>query len=391
MGVTGPSHATLFTSVEPPVHGVRRNGIALGPQRPVLAERLRDAGYRTGAFVSSFVVSARFGFDRGFDHFDDLFPETGETMGLDRWEGQAVEGGFDRRAAATTDSALAWAGGLGASAPAFLWVHYFDPHRPYRPPRDWGERFDPGDEAAPLERAIASYDAEIAYTDAELGRLLDGLRGTLGDDLLVIVTSDHGEGLMDHGWPTHGPTLYEEELRVPLVVSWKGVVSAGRVLSAPVALLDVVPTVVDLLGLDRRRLVTQGVSLAERITATGDGEPGRPVHAQRRHYETRRMQLRVAPGSPEQAVIEMDGDMLALRRGRWKLIEATAEGRLELYDLVDDPGETRNVASANAAAVAAMQEELAAWSARQAALAPEIAGELSPEDEERLRALGYMP
>ena len=201
--LTGPSHASILTGQTPLVHGFRNNsGYVLAPQVKTAAEDFRQAGYRTAAFVSGFPLDRRFGFDRGFEIYDDRLPK-----GNDRRRTPYVE----RFADATTDAVLRWLPTPGPATaekrtPWFLWVHYYDPHAPYEPPADLAERF----RASP-------YDGEIAFVDRQLARLLQAL-DVRSDTArtIVLVTADHGESLGEHGEGTHGIFVYDATLRVPM-------------------------------------------------------------------------------------------------------------------------------------------------------------------------------
>ena len=196
--LTLPSHASILTGLYPPHHGVRYNGISrLLPSFDTLTERLRDAGYATGAVVGSAVLAGKYGLDQGFDHYDDDTRSRGDPA--------------ERPASEVTDGALAWL--EHAERPFFLWVHYYDPHERYAPPAPFADRF-----------AGRPYDGEVAYVDAELGRLFDSLaaRGEL-DEALIVVTSDHGESLGEHAELTHSYSLYDAVLAVPLVFRGPGV------------------------------------------------------------------------------------------------------------------------------------------------------------------------
>src|SRR6266850_4978340 len=199
--ITLPAHCSIMTGLYPPAHGVRDNGnYALGPEAVTLAERLRGAGYHTGAFVSAGVLTRRYGLDQGFDTYDDdLWSEDEPPLFMIR----------ERPAPRTADRVLAWLAGWKhrSRQPFFLWVHFFDPHQPYRL-------------RSPDLTAVAPtpYDAEIAEADRGVGRVIEWLRrkGVL-DDTLVILTADHGEGLDEHGEPTHGIFIYDATIQVPLV------------------------------------------------------------------------------------------------------------------------------------------------------------------------------
>jgi arylsulfatase A-like enzyme len=230
--ITLPSHSSIFTGLYPFEHGVRNNGnFYLADRFPTLATVLKARGYHTGAFVSSFILDRRYGLEHGFDLYDD------------RMEGeyaQVVTLQAERRGDRT---ALALGRFLDErakepQAPFFAWLHLYDPHEPYRPPRPFRDLF-----------AQDPYDGEIAFTDAILASVLDRLRaGGLIDRTLVVVTADHGESLGEHGETTHSMFVYEGAIRVPLVLWRPGLVPAGRVVSDPARLVDVAPTVLELLG-----------------------------------------------------------------------------------------------------------------------------------------------
>jgi len=369
---TAPTHATLFTSLLPLHHGVTKNGIELGGDVHTLAEFLSARGWRTAAFVSSYVMSERWGWRQGFGYFDDVFDVEGTTFRKRTWEGHAIESGFDRRAADTTARARAWLSRQHDGRPFFLFVHYYDPHAPYVPPPPFAGRFTPED-ATPLESEIAAYDEEIAYTDFQLGLLLDSLDDLgLAEDTLVVVTADHGEGLMDHGHMAHGVHIYEEQVRVPLLMRLPGVVAAGIRPEGPVELLDVAPTLADLLGTPAPSAFA-GRNLGPVLRGEAELDPEHPVHLFRRHYADHAGQ-----GAPK-------GVQYGVRVGEWKYIERPAEGAPELYDLEADPEERHDRIRWRADVAA----RLAPLLVRGAEDLPDSLG-LSPEEAERLRALGYV-
>src|SRR5262245_7892744 len=239
--LTAPSHASILTSRTPLGHGVRDNGAYVLPQgvRSV-AEDFAKAGYRTGAFVSGFPLTRRFGFDRGFATYDDHLPR-----GTDPRRTAYAE----RNAAGTTDAALKWLDAAPAQ-PFFLWVHYFDAHAPYEPPAELAARTG------------SAYAGEIAFVDSQVARLaarIDIAR------TLVLVTADHGESLGEHGEDTHGIFVYDSTLRVPFLVAGPGVPSA--VTPPTVARgIDVAPTLLDLAGIATTGM--EGRSLRPAFTGT---------------------------------------------------------------------------------------------------------------------------
>ncbi|HSD28950.1 MAG TPA: sulfatase-like hydrolase/transferase, partial [Vicinamibacteria bacterium] len=338
--LTAPSHASILTGLLPLGHGVRDNGsFVLPPSGTTLAEAFRDAGYGTAAFVSGFPLDHRFGFARGFETYDDRL-----LRGRDSRRAPYVE----RTAAEVTRAAAEWI--RGARAPWFAWVHYFDPHAPYEPPLDLAARF-----------ASSPYDGEVAFVDRELGRLL-----AAGDPsrTLVLVTSDHGESLGEHGEATHGVFVYDATLRVPWVMAGPRV-PRGRVSPVVARGIDAAPTLLDYAGL--------------RVPPSMQGRPLRPA-ADGREMED-------APAYAESLFCKLNlgwAPLHAWRTARWKLIEAP---RPELYDLGSDPGETRDVSDGRTDDARDLRSAL-----RRALVArpPEASSAPGPDVQERLRALGYL-
>jgi len=345
--LTGPSHASIITGLGPLGHGFRENaGFVLPPRVKTGAEDFGQAGYRTGAFVSAFPLDRRFGFDRGFDSYDDHLPK-----GNDPRRTPYVE----RFADATTDAALRWlaAEPKRPERPFFLWVHYYDPHAPYEPPGELAARF-----------RTAPYDGEIAFADQQLGRLLGALdaSGALGRTL-ILAMSDHGEGLGEHGEGTHGLFVYDSTLKVPFILAGPGI--AARVAATVARGMDALPTLLDLAGLSVRPEI-EGRSL--RPAVEGREMSDAPAYAETLYPQR---EFGWAP-------------LFAWRTSRHKLIQAP---RPELYDLEADPGETLNRAAHDGARVAELEQKLETMLSRAA---PAAAAAVDPEAAERLRALGYV-
>ena len=380
---TGPTHASLFTGLPPIAHGVRKNGNVLDAELETLAELLAGRGYETGAVVSSYVLSRRFGYDQGFGVFDDDFSGANSPEGTTLWEGEAIEGHFYGTADDTTDRALDWLRDRKQpEKPAFLFIHYFDPHFPYVPPADFVPNFKAtAKEALRIGRMIFVYDTLIAFTDQEIGRLLDEIEAQqLSRDPLVIVTADHGEGLMTHGHMYHGAQIYEEAVRVPLIVRWPGRVPAGRVLTSPIATIGLGPTILDLIGETADGSIGTG-GFAPMLL--GEPEPlpeaAAPIFLFRRHYDGVE---EVSEG------LTPVGEMYGVRVGSWKLIEGAEEGTLELFDLEQDPTEQVNRVADEPERTASLRALIADWRLRYEK-SREVAP-LSEEDRQRLRALGYV-
>lgn len=345
---TLPSHSTMFTGLYPQDHGVRRNMIfRLGPEVQTLAEMLSAQGFATAGFPATFILGENFGIGQGFDHYE-------EPPGM----GGAVADSVYRRAGDGVDLALEWLDGK-ADEPLFLWLHLYDPHAPYRPPFPYSNRF----EGKP-------YEGEIAYADAEVGRLLAELEGDgRWDETLVVIAGDHGEGLHDHGERHHSFLLYETTQRVPLLIRAPGV--GARRIGEPVALADLMPTVLDLAG-GQLPEGLRGISLRPAIE--GEELPRRDLY-----FET-------LCGALNYGWAELRG----IRFGSWKLIDSSTP---ELYDLRSDPGEESNLAALETERVEEMRgllaeisEPLTAGTTAVEAFDPVM----DAETEAMLASLGYV-
>jgi arylsulfatase A-like enzyme len=343
--LTLTAHCSVFTGLLPPHHGVRDNGDApLAAQHATLAEMLHSRGFRTAAFVGSAVLQANRGLARGFDVYHDGITD-------DPWSRRRVR----RPADEVVDDALDWLE-REAGSPLFLWVHLYDAHAPYDIPAPYRGMYseDP-------------YAGAIAFADAQVGRLLDALeRRGFADRTAVVVAADHGEAFGEHGERGHGIFIYQEVLRVPLIVKAPGV-TAQRIGGA-MSLVDIVPTMLDLVGASSSW--TDGVNLAPFLRGTAMW-PEREIYAESLYP----MRFGRTP-------------LQALRGGRFKFIDAP---RPELYDLELDPSEQRNLAIERSALALAMDRRLSALDggtvsprARNPLRAP------SADVRERLAALGYI-
>jgi len=297
--LTFPSHSALLTGRLPRALGLRDNGQLLPPEPPTLAQRLAARGYATAAFVSGYPLHSAFGLDRGFSHYDDAF---------DSGKGDEPE----RKAGATVAAAKAWlADPKAARSPWFLWVHLYDPHYPYEPPKEFRR---PG--------ARGAYDGEVAYADSAIGELLRAVAATdpapspRSVPTLTVFAGDHGESLGEHGEGTHGFFVYDSTVLVPLVFRFPGRVPVGSS-AAGARLIDVAPTILELLGVPAEPL--DGTSVA------GLFRKASPAAAAPAYVETYQPWLSYG-WSP----------LHAMRADGWKLIDAP---RPELYDLRADPGE----------------------------------------------------
>ena len=344
--LTLPSHTTIHTGLLPPAHGVRENGVdALADTHQTIARLLKGAGYETAAFVGAFVLDHRFGLAQGFDTYDDQIPRDPDAT--DRLEAE-------RPASVVIDRALAWLErrSPGPQGPFFLWIHLYDPHAPYNPPKEF------------LSRTQTPYDGEIAYADSQLARLLDALRARgVIDHTIVAVAGDHGEGLGEHGERSHGMLVYDSTLRVPLILVAPGHAAATR--DEAVSLADLAPTILRATGVTPPATMT-GRDLLGTVRLKPDTTYDLYSETEYPH---------VAGWSPLQALTD----------GRWMTIRAGAS--TEVYDLRSDPREKHDVSASQAAVAAAMA---ARAEAIHASAAPSNARAISPEAQERLRSLGYV-
>ena len=348
---TMPSHTSILSGELPFEHGVRDNvGFEIKPAQRFLQHALKDAGYSTGGFVSSYVLRRQVGFNLGFDDYDDNMPPAAP----DRPLGQMQRPGMDTLAAANT-----WLDSR-TSSKFFLFFHIYEPHRPYAPP--------------PHIKAGNPYDGEVQYSDEIVGKLLDRLREKdLYDEATIILLSDHGEGLGDHGEDEHGIFLYRETIQVPLVIKLPNSTRGGQRVAAAVQHVDLVPTVLELLKLPSTSLTR------------GDGKVARGRSL---------MPVLLGDGTLASSNIYSEAlspryhfgwsELYALSDDRYRLIRAPKD---ELYDLSQDPKELKSIAADRTQVAGAMRSALDGMIADAKVTAPSA---VSNEDRQKLAALGYV-
>ena len=380
---TLPAHMTLLTSLPPEKHGVITNQFRLSSSVETLPQRLQRSGYATAGFVSATYLDGLFGFSRGFDTYDD-------------YSLLRVAGDKSRRAVTSrmvADRAIDWLQHRSSSPqPFFLFLHFFDVHYDYNPPAPYATMFDGGyrgratgdlayvKTSVPprdVDHVVALYDGEIAWVDANIGRVLATLRA-LGfeDNTIVAVTADHGEEFLDHGQSGHFKTLYDEVLRVPLIVRYPGHVAAGRRVAGQVRLMDVGPTLFALAGVrmarSRERTAAHNLTCFVKPASLPKRQPSFPAFG------------------------DLKGEIASLRTGDAKLIRNLRTKQEEFYDLAHDPGERHNkeaetTADADAlhGRAAALRTMLEQWRS-STVLATDEEVTLDDEDKEGLKSLGYM-
>jgi arylsulfatase A-like enzyme/predicted Zn-dependent protease len=341
---TLPAHAALLSGQLPFETGVRDNvGFTVKPGERLLPQMLRERGFTTGGVVSAFVLRKETGISQGFDFFDGEMPAASSDLSI----GQVQrDGGESERIAEH------WLGSIGTSR-AFLFLHLYEPHKPYAPP----ERF----------AAYAPYDGEIAYADEIVGRLIKYLKShQLYDRSTIVVLSDHGEGLGDHGEQEHGLFVYDEAIHVPFIVKQEGNAGAGRRVPELVQHIDLVPTILDLVKAPKVGTL-RGRSLKPLLDGSGTLQPpsiySEALYA-RYHFGW--------------------SELTAITDERYRYIKAPRE---ELYDLTRDPGERTNVAAERPQPRQALRSALDHVAAGALIPAP---SEIPADARERLQALGYV-
>jgi choline-sulfatase len=343
--LTLPSHVSMLTSMYPFVSGVEDNGDRLAPGTVTLAETLRSHGYRTAAFLGGFVLDKRFGLDQGFDTYDS------PSASLN--SGSSDPGDIKRKGEAVAEAGKTWLN-ANADRPFFLFLHIYDLHTPYNL------------SAAEKTKYGEGYNGELGYIDHVIGDFWDYLVShDLVNKSLIVFTSDHGEGLGDHGESTHGYFIYQSTLHVPLIIHWPaGEAPMPARVDTPASLLDVSPTILDAVRLPIPQAMEGKSMLA--AAASPRGIFSESLYPQK-HFGT--------------------SALASLRSGHYKYIEAP---RPEFYDLAQDPGELTNLYASKASVASAYRERLNQLRLLYKPRAQGTQNALSPEAVERLHALGYL-
>src|SRR5262245_61759820 len=338
--ITLPSHTNILTGMLPYQHGVRENaGFRLSPKTPTVATRLKAEGYATGAFVGAYVLDSRYGLGHDFDVYDELYRHLDEQLEFKIQQARAED---------VVKAALEWYRGQEGKR-RFLWVHVYDPHAPYDPPKDYQKRFEDN-----------LYFGEVAYTDASLAPLLDAFRN-VHPSPLVVVTGDHGEGFGDHGELTHGLFCYEATLHVPLLVWCPDLIPSGRN-GVWARHIDILPTMLDVLGeAPARDLPGQSLLSAGRVEAP----EGSYFEALSAAFNRGWAPLR------------------GIESGGTKYIDLPIQ---ELYELPSDPAEEKNLAAGGTPdALRRLRKRLLELPAQ-----PHERGTIGSEEAAKLRSLGYL-
>jgi arylsulfatase A-like enzyme/Tfp pilus assembly protein PilF len=348
--LTPPSHASIFTGTNPNVHHVRNTGgFVLQASPAPLATILQSQGWDTAAFVGATVLKKAFGFNRGFDVYDDQMPKPEKSL-------EEIEYP-ERRASVVVDHAMGWLNSQSGK-PFFVWLHLYDPHEPYNPPAPFRDKYKKN-----------LYDGEVAYTDQQLGRFLDAVaKKSPAGNTLIVVLADHGEGLGEHGEFNHGIFLYDATLRIPFMIAGPGVPAGVRV-RQQARTIDVLPTVLELMG-SKAPSGVQGVSLIPAFS-------GKSVATDYSYEETLYPKMNMGWS-----------EMRGVRSSKWKYIRAP---RPELYDLAQDPGEKVNVIDSHPKEFRELDAQLKALSPTGANGVEKVASsQVDSQTMAQLKSLGYL-
>jgi arylsulfatase A-like enzyme len=368
IGKTGPAFASLFSSLFPPTHGARRNGVRMRDDVPVLAESLRAAGYSTAGFISNWTLKSHLaGTQRGFDHYDE------ENFDLQR----NSFGADERDAGDVTAAALRWLEAAPADRPIFLWVHYSEPHSPYdlrgtTAPKGQGKSDGEGTRSKRYK-----YSSEVGYADYWIGRLLARAQKRLEpESTLLVFLSDHGESLGEHDYWGHGKNTHWPNLRIPLVLRGPGL-PAGKRVAAGASIVDVTPTVLDLLHLP-------ALPGAAGQSVAGSWSRTDPDH-----------HLRFAMGERPTALTKKGREhynhplVISAHNDTAKAIYDFADDKIVYYDLRADSAEEKPLAGPPVEMRPPIGRQLSDWY-KSLAKYEQDKGELSPEDIRQLKSLGYL-
>jgi arylsulfatase A-like enzyme len=371
--LTGPAMCSMVTGLEPHVHAATRNGLRMQPGLNSLPKVLAENGWKTAAFVGTWTLK------NNLTLLGEHFQTYGERLDRRRWFGILNS---EATCEDVTDDALDWLGEerkKGPEKPFFLWVHYIEPHAPYRFHEEYAERLGVNDDEL---NKIDRYDTEIAAVDESIARLLEGVRQAVDDkDLLVVFTADHGESLGEHNYWGHGRYLYEPSLRIPLGIVWRGVIPAGTV-SSQATLLDLMPTLLELVGVEvPEDLPGESWAKTVRGAAELDERVGcYQAHRGAVHGGTHDNDRKRSKGLLWVGVINEDiKEMIKVSRNL-----------IQIYDIAADPGELDTLARVDAKPSDALAACLARVATGLGSLDKLATQKLDDETVEKLKALGYL-
>jgi arylsulfatase A-like enzyme len=406
--LTLPSHTSILTSADPPIHGVRDNArYRFENSIPTLAEVFKTAGYATSAFISAFVLDSRFGLDRGFHVYDDNIQNQAYFYFFSTSPPFTLAGGMkllgltppykpERKADKTTEAAMAWLD-ENREKRFFMWVHYFDPHGPLNPPSPYDTLYlEPGKNRQEfldnVERYITLqgqsdsnllspeeiegirtlYKGEVTFTDHSIGALLDHLR-LLGieDRTLIVVTSDHGQSISEHQYIGHSVELYREILHVPLIFTYPGKIPEGMTVENQVRSIDIMPTVLSMLDIDIPA-TCRGRDLTSVIRSRPGEDKDPPAYIETLHARPMKKRL------------------VGIVSGDYKYFRALEGNREELYWITSDPEEAENLVMQDIEQATYLRTQLQDMIEGMETYATSREIPLDHETMEAMKALGYI-
>jgi len=375
--LTGPAHSSLLTGRYAHSHGVVRNTIPLRDDVPTLAEILSANGYQTAAFISGWTLRSPVShLDRGFAHYDERLTDRYKMLNL-------------RRAAdETTDAVLAWLEKADGERPLFLWVHYFDPHDPYRRREKFlTQARVPAYSRSLRSKKLENYNSDVAFVDRELERMVRGFdQARRGRRRLTIFTADHGESFGEQHYWGHGRRVYDSNLRVPLIFADAPGLAEGRLSTRPAQTVDVLPTILQALGKENLTPPVDGESLLPWLRAAA---PAKASATRRLYFETYPGANKLLPRGIRRKVT-VRPSRAGFLEGDLKVIFTPRSGRLEIYDLAVDPAESHPLDFAPPR-FGNTREVLRSWFHKLEANTLTVEQpELSREDQETLETLGYL-
>ena len=374
IGKTGPAFASVFTSLYPPTHGARRNAQRMRSDVPVLAEILGEKGYEAAAFISNWTLRADLvGLDRGFDHYDENFNQARNAVGL-----------MERNAEDIAKAAERWLRGRAddeerSSKPLFLWVHFTDPHSPYLERAGFQAPLPPKEARTGGWQKRWRYQSEVNYVDHWLGRLSEAIRELLPGPRFTLFLSDHGESMGEHGYWGHGKNVHWPNASIPMILAGPGI-PAGQGVRAPVGVIDVLPTVLQLLEIDAPDGV-QGRSLAPVDSQTESEVHPRYVIGGRHTALTEKSRRNAPYENPRQISMEVGGA---------KVLHDFSKRRTVYFDLTADPREERPLTKPPVDLVPPLGRQLVNWYRELPKYEAKSSTVLTEDDIRQLKSLGYI-
>ena len=373
---TTPSHMSIFTSLYPGVHGVVSSQKKLDESIITLAEVLKEQGYATAAFISApIMLPYELGFGQGFDHYDDFTVTLDQEADLFMLNDELRSQNDHPICPITHDMVVSWLEN-NYHEKFFIFLHYWDIHGDYAPPHPYNTMFNPdyegefngnyahikmikpGISGRDLNHMIALYDGEIRYVDSFIGKLFDKLEElNLMDKTLIILVADHGEEFLEHGSNWHGKSMYDEETHVPLIIRYPSCISNNKVISNQVSSVDIMPTILDILGISVKHQI-QGQSLLPLV-------------------------LREEKPDNVAAYCEADTsgrELKSVRVDKYKFIYSNKDKKQELYNLVDDSKEQNNLLQSKPELAKILREELFAWMDSSEELLASLPDPIAPQD-----------